>query len=310
MVSQLRELNQLVSQNVLNFNAWLKNLRKTWQPFLSKVSEASKIIVEVLGEFGKLAAHLIQAYDRFYWILIQHGWPPPVNKLANLEEFFSIVAECEKNGVQAVGKTIETAMLRWHSKEYLKKMVDDWKSSPLLRSRSHILESAIKAHVQGEYVLAIPVFLTQIEGIIASGFRFTGWMNGKKLKEHLDSVLHEALIIKNENEAFRGFFTNILMATFFHGNSMKIQPNRHAILHGADIQYGTEANSLKLILVIENLRRLFRFESLENGGVFHIYGCPSVQISARKRIFYSSPQEAIRLGLKGCKRCHAHKYYR
>jgi len=200
-------------------------------------------------------------------------------------------------------------MFRWHDDEYLKKMLHEWLKSPLLKQRMHILKPAVSAHIRGEYILVIPVMLSQIEGIIASGFRVSGWMNGEKFRRHIESLFHEAIIIKGKNEAIREFVTAKLMVPFLHGHPVNSPLSRHAILHGADIDYGTKANSLKLILFLENLRQLFRFEALENGRLFHVYGCLSLRTSIKKRLFFSSVQEAIRMGLRGCKRCRANKYY-
>lgn len=98
-------------------------------------------------------------------------------------------------------------------------------------------------------------------------------MNVKKFKEHIESILHEALVIKNKNESIREFVINVLMVKFIHGENIKLSLSRHAILHGTDIDYGTQTNSLELFLLIENIKNLFRFESLENSKIFHFYGC-------------------------------------
>lgn len=289
--------------------SWFENLKRTWQSVSSKIASFSEVVGQVLVTFGDAVYQHLQAHDKFYLILMQLGWPPLTNKSAYESEFLKIVQDYEKNGLDAVKDRIESMMFKRHDDEYLKKLLQEWAKSPLLKSRIHILRPALNAHIRGEYILAIPVMLPQIEGIIASGFRFSGWMKAEKFKKHIESLLHEAIVIKSKNEAIREFVTVKLMVPFLHGQTVESPLSRHAILHGADLNYGTKANSLKLILFLENLRQLFRFEALEDGTLFHVYGCLSLRASVKKRLFFSNAQEAIRMGLRGCKRCRARQYY-
>lgn len=288
-----------------DFVSRIINFRESIQPFLEQAYNILSSIGNALTKIGDFYYRHFLSYNKFYWILMQLEWPPPPNLIEKGTEYLKIVEEYEKYGLDFVKDKVESIMLNWYTDQNLIEMIKKWRMSPLLKPRIHILESAVHAHIRNEYILSIPVFLSQIEGIITSGFRFSGWMNSKKFKEHLESVLHEALVIKNKNESIREFVINVLMVTFIHGENIESSLSRHAILHGADTDYGTRTNSLKLILLIENIKNLFRFESIENSKIFHFYGCPALNSSTRKRSFYSNVQEARRAGLTGCRRCNA-----
>ncbi len=269
--------------------------------FLSKVGD-------VIGEMITAVYERVEKYDKFYLISMELGWPPATNRMKYVEESLRIVEEYERDGLDHVKGMIESAMVKWHDKLYLKQMFRGWAKSSLLQPRLHILKAAMEAHFRGEYVLAIPALLSQIEGVVVSGLGISGRMNYKKFESLINSLLHEPIAIKGKNESLRRFVTGKFMAPFLHGQPIAASPSRHAILHGADLHYGSEANSLKLILLMENIRQLFRFEAIEGGRLFHVYGCPSLISSKKKRIFFSNVMEPTRAGFIACKRCGAGRY--
>ncbi len=295
----------LPTKITISTDSWVDDLKRIWGAITSGLGNFVDNVSHVLQEVTKAAYEHAQAYDKFFLISMKLGWPPVANKLSHMTDFLAIVEEYEKNGLNSVRDRIETAMVNWHDEAYIKQMLLGWDKSPLLKPRMHILMPAVQAHMRHEYVLSVPAMLSQIEGIIADGLAFTGWMTGKQFEAQVESLLHEALIIKNKNKSIREFVTTNLMVPFFHGEPVKSPLSRHAILHGADLLYGTEPNSLKLVLFIENLRQLFRFEALENSHLFHVYGCPSLRSSKKKRRFFSNVLEATMCGLIGCKRCGA-----
>lgn len=269
--------------------------------FLSNVgSVVGKILTAIYEE--------VEAYDKFYIISMELGWPPATNRARYVGESLKIVEAYEEHGLDEVKESIESAMIKWHDKTYLRRMFREWAESSLLQPRLHILKAAMEAHFRGEYVLAIPALLSQIEGVVVSGLGISGRMSYKKFESLINSLLHEPIAIKGKNESLRRFVTGKLMAPFLHGQPIAVSPSRHAILHGADLHYGSEANSLKLILLMENIRQLFRFEAIEGGRLFHVYGCPSLMSSEKKRTFFSNIMETTRAGLTACKRCGAGKY--
>lgn len=282
----------------------------------TNIGEVAKVFVSktasVLGTIGKTAMEIVvevyknlEKKEKFYWILMQLEWPPITNESTSLLEISELVDKYESHGLKSIKSEVSNLMLQWHSNEYLLELVDTWNGSPILKSRMHILRPCLQVYLNADYTVVIPALLAQIEGIVASGFRFTGRMNGKVFVEHLESLLHEAMILKSKNHSIQEFVTNVLMAQFIHGDSIKSKLSRNAILHGADLSYGTQTNSLKLILLIENLRKLFRFEAIENAGKFHFYGCHLVRKSKKRIIYYSNVLEAQKAGLNGCRMCGA-----
>lgn len=121
-----------------------------------------------------------------------------------------------------------------------------------LTDRFTIIDAAIQAHENGQYVLSVPVFLAQADGVChariqASPFRKQGrgktdlatgkWVDkspSKWLDAFISPLKEAAPIAQTENERGKGF-TGL---------------NRHAVLHGEDVSYGSKLNSFKALSLL------------------------------------------------------------
>lgn len=124
--------------------------------------------------------------------------------------------------------------------------------------RKHIIAAALKAHIRGNYYLSIPVLLTQIDGICKETVeKYFFIKNHKKpetaiyVKQIATDILEEALlsplventpINKSEKQRENGF------------NKL----NRHMVLHGESLDYGTKENSLKTLSLINYVSQVLK----------------------------------------------------
>ena len=119
-------------------------------------------------------------------------------------------------------------------------------------NRSEILRDAFQAHRNGQYNLSVPVFLTQ-----ADGFFHDRLTKSLFLRRHRDDVTRYI------EETADGLSRSLSRALSYDRwplvepwQQRQQQPdgltelNRHAVLHGAVIDYGTEENSLKAISLL------------------------------------------------------------
>lgn len=119
-------------------------------------------------------------------------------------------------------------------------------------SRAKILAAAFSAHREGKYELSVPVFLTQVDGICAELTGFSPFIREKKRNggpstaayvDSLDNVFLEALLVP--------FSENLPMNANKNERESGFQSlNRHTVLHGECVDYGTERNSLKAISLL------------------------------------------------------------
>ena len=115
-------------------------------------------------------------------------------------------------------------------------------------TRKHIIQNAMNSHRREEYTLSILSFFAQADGICNEITGHSLFMNKNEIKKYIadkeDDSFSKALlspltiilpISANKNE---------------RKNGMQSDFNRHLILHGESINYGTKINSLKCISLL------------------------------------------------------------
>lgn len=264
-----------------------------------------KLLWNGMLEVGSDIYLQMENLNKFYLILTQVNWPPPHDLFisSNQKEINELVERFGKSGLNSVRKDIDNIMLKWHSPEIIEKIFSDWKTKPWLKKRFPILRDAIWAHQNGLYTLSIPTFLSQIEGIVADNFRINGKLYGDNYKKYFHSILNEAIVIKNRNDNLNNFFINVLLVNFEHGDKLNSPLSRHAILHGGDTTYPTKMNSLKAILFLNAMNKLFRLEALKSSKIVHLNSCSLVRNSKKEREFFATLLEANRKGYRPCSKC-------
>ncbi len=116
--------------------------------------------------------------------------------------------------------------------------------------RTAILRDAFDAHRQGAYTLSVPVLLAQADGIV--GERYKRKQLFSKSKHHgLASDLKEM-----EPTQLSTIWAEVLSGKAEVSSNVRDLPanfsglNRHAVLHGTDLNYGCRTNSLKAVSIL------------------------------------------------------------
>lgn len=116
-------------------------------------------------------------------------------------------------------------------------------------TRAHILVQAFNAHRQGLYYVSVPTLLAQADGLCLN---FLG--------EHFFSASRSHPDKQFEKLASLDVLTKAMLAPFFHKTSIRLSEksrpenfdklNRHLVLHGESLDYGTEVRSLQAIALL------------------------------------------------------------
>jgi hypothetical protein len=133
------------------------------------------------------------------------------------------------------------------------------------RHRAEILNDAFDAHERGLYSLSIPTMLAQADGVcreIFSALFFT-----KKGKEQLKRKLADLLTYRSATDVFFELLygdTALSEDTSMRNAKRKKNPqhgplNRNGVLHGLDIDYDTQANSFRAIVLLGYLQQMEMF---------------------------------------------------
>ena len=118
--------------------------------------------------------------------------------------------------------------------------------------RKHIFREAFEAHENGKYNLSVPTLLAQADGMCSETWAFCVFVGKDRDRESAD-------LIRNSNSDMRRQLVGLLGEPIPLWQSEKSRGpgftglNRHQVLHGESVTYGTEGNSLKAISFLRYL---------------------------------------------------------
>ena len=179
-------------------------------------------------------------------MLFKFKWPPPGHLSAVLLDKISLSYEQGNLTAQDVDEII----LHFYNKDKLEKIVETWSEQSFIQPRMNILKEIVSAHIEGRFELSIPTLLPQIEGIIAEMTGHAGRLPIKQIKDYVKFIFARNSRFDRVGKAF---FISILMEGFEWKDPIPFL-SRHAILHGADTNYASASNPLRLILIFDQLQ--------------------------------------------------------
>ncbi len=151
---------------------------------------------------------------------------------------------------------LDKLLVAYHDEKLIKEIVSDWHDIGFVKRRTMILRDAVDAHIKGLYTLSIPVFLISIEGLIADALGIGRQIKTKRLKRSLECRKYGQRKSRMHKAGMR-YVRHRIYQSWFRGDPIPDQPNRHAILHGQDTAYPDEVMSLKAVLAVDNVIRHF-----------------------------------------------------
>ncbi|MBN8193949.1 hypothetical protein JI667_17505 [Bacillus sp. NTK074B] len=194
-----------------------------------------------------------QMKELFQIVMLDLGFPPS-NTLFPKEMKYILELYSSFNGNNSVllKEEITNFLIDCYNEKELNILLRYWEQQTFCQNRIRILCEVIQGHILGFYNLSVPTMLSQIEGIIVEGFNHVGHMTVKVQKQYIADLL-SCTDIGSFDKTINEYFLNTILVSFEHGSEIKSDLSRHAILHGADTNFGTKINSLKCILVFDYL---------------------------------------------------------
>jgi hypothetical protein len=199
------------------------------------------------ADFNKSTAKIAEGFQR-----IQQAPPADIRILANHGWFISFwhtpITELTSVAMLFTGGETEAghdAMCRHFSEVLDEIAMELTKRHP---DRTLILNKAIRAHRDENYELSVPVFLTQADGIanemlgVSVYTRHDG--KRKKMEEAIEQLDPKGI----EDPMLRLILGDLpLTASTDSDDYCTDSLNRHAIIHGLDVSYGTKLNSFRAL---------------------------------------------------------------
>lgn len=245
---------QLVAMVEAEHLALLESIRKTLEPivadfsqaYAAQLAEVGKVAMEFLTPvFEKLQQFSGELSPRLREAILTlgfHGWYLDLDMA---------VSDLWDLG-QALREGNVTDAETWLHK-YFDEALDEIEASITSRfpCRAHIIGPAFEAHKRGEYVLSIPLFLAQADGICRE-------MTNEQLFKKRNKKPQVAAFVERVagDSVSRAALLSPLTQTLPINASEQDRPaepnalNRHEVLHGTSLDYGTKTNSLKAVSLL------------------------------------------------------------
>ena len=240
---QLAQTATTVAQEFLQFHQGILNTVARIQPMVDTIA---KIKQNIEPFFVKLSHALEQLPGRTRSILAtlaQHGWY--IDPDMNLPEIADMVMLFEQGEVTKANNELVL---------YFDQRKDAILSElcTAFPKRANIFTSAFEAHADGKYDLSIPVLLTQADGIC---LELTGAQLYSKQRDRKVTRVAEVVAtfdVDSFTAALLYPLTEVFPIAFSSEERVGLPDilNRHAILHGESITYGTHINSCKAISLV------------------------------------------------------------
>ncbi|NLJ75536.1 MAG: hypothetical protein GX331_11190 [Firmicutes bacterium] len=143
----------------------------------------------------------------------------------------------------------------------------------LIKSYPHrrkIFNSAFKAHRKGDYELAILAFFSQVDGICWDAAKYTYFQ--KRNSKPLIGVHIQTMLLQGYSQGLTSVLTNNFPISYNHrergnGENSYSGLNRHTVMHGECLDYGTKENSFKAISLLYYVALALEYISIGNEDI-------------------------------------------
>lgn len=131
----------------------------------------------------------------------------------------------------------------------------------------------------------------------------------RKRQRQSDATLYLRRLVGSGEDLSRmrvwmlSFMEDVFYEEFHRGDVIPDGPSRHAVLHGAKLDYPSEVNSLKVILALDLLSSYATVASRFGDPEYHRVGCPSLGRPGLEVVYHGSVEVAEKLCLAPCPAC-------
>ncbi len=198
------------------------------------------------------------------------GWPPP--KFLDSDLWEKVLRQLGNRTVEEAQADIETVICTHYRGDAWVALCEGLLSRKSTSLRQSVLAEICEAHQFGLYAVTIPALFAQIEGLVAEHLAPSGHLDARRWQKIINALTTTKADFPGDRTA-RKFFFECVLQEFRRPSIIPQGPSRHAILHGADVGYATEENSLKLILTAEYISRLLNQIVVHQDGLVHRTRC-------------------------------------
>lgn len=241
--SEFLDVVERVRKSAFVFSPMLEQARKFQEQLASQFKGFDSSLLSASQQFADIARRFETYPDEVregLTVMGRHGWCLDLEMGASAPIRFKNLIEEER--VQEANQEMVC---------HFDARVDSIKQElgELYPKRQHLIDAAFDAYANAQYILAIPTILAQIDGICLDVVNAHFFMakGRKKVRDHVMSIAS-------------GSISSAFLAPFEIGMDVSLSErerpegfsglNRHMVLHGESVDYGTKENCLKAISVL------------------------------------------------------------
>ena len=240
------ELQEKLIEPLRGFHKYLEKISKIYTS-IPEFHNSFLELLETFKEIGERLKEYTKNTPKNFLLIAQHGW---FIDMESELSFPSVVAEAYKNKKNDDANALLTDYYRANIDEIFKSLIKRH------HNRKEILEDIKSSFEESKFTLTVPATLTQVDGIC---FDFTKKKFFIKEKRDINNKWLPEVVVELEKSA--GNFLELylsplknqtpIMAREIDIGKFPCNLNRHEILHGTRVDYGTEINCLKVISLLK-----------------------------------------------------------
>ncbi len=205
---------------------------------------------KMLAAFGELAPKLLELSKRMENVrlagdtLSSSGYGHTMNMWT--PQAFAEFARKSPSEPEMTNQMLNLTRQKWFQDELLKRIRD----YSVISKRIKIIEKALDAHNRRDYLVSIPLFFTQIEGILGDYLVHKGVLYSKysKLYDNKGTEVQGIIPLINCSNSIGS--ASPLEPVESALKNDKLSNKRNAILHGRNYRYGNAKLSTRILLLL------------------------------------------------------------
>ena len=226
-----------IAEQITRTAQMIQNASVGMQAVLRTATEGMSRLPELIHRQNQEFAFLMPWLAAHSWYF---GMDMPLSSMGQLSR---LVRAAEYGAVDA-------ALTDWH-RQHAQSIIT--RIAERFPNRSRVLTAAFVAYLTGDYLLSIPTFLAQADGV-SYDYLSENFFRTQLWQQRLQDFMQEANLMEFSSVMVSPLYEPGLLRTSTDRlPQMKGILNRHQILHGLTSNYGTEINSLKCIGLLDYL---------------------------------------------------------
>jgi len=274
LVESFTRIPDYFSTTLNSYEMTIKQLAEIDFDWITPIKETLDNLFGSVERWHEIFEKFKKQQERNGKLMSNSGWffSPSLMNISTLDINIALdkIEEGDQNAIFLLSKKYFAE----NNFEQLDVSVQEWKENTYFKKRQDLIKEAIYNHKNGAYASAITLLLTQLEGIAGevcddnpsisiskeSGKSKDKIVESFKNNNLKNSILYSDSVLLAIDGYIYASTKRLQMNTVFR-SSFQGMLNRHGILHGNILEYGTEANSYKCILLMDILCYLTRQEN-------------------------------------------------